>query len=117
MPQRFLRPGITTSHSFNHCTWAAQTLWLRLLTLVDDYGRHESHLVLLSSLAFPLGDCKGRKVNVEHVELWLQELEQNGLLDRPNIVKLLARVNGEHGNEVLFGGNAVVKISGDYFLM
>lgn len=53
MPQRFLRPGITTSERFNKLDWMAQSFYLRLITLVDDYGRFEANPMLLKSLAFP----------------------------------------------------------------
>ena len=53
MPQRFLRPGITTSAKFNALDWQAQSLFVRLITLVDDYGRFEAHPMILKSLAFP----------------------------------------------------------------
>jgi len=51
--------------------------------------------------------------------LWdgaMMSLEQNDRRDRPNIVKLLARTNAQREKEVLFGGNAIVKIAGDYFV-
>lgn len=52
-------------------------------------------------------------------DMWdgaLISLEQNRWADRPNIVKLMGRRNGRGHDEVLFGGNAAVKIAGDYFL-
>ena len=46
----------------------------------------------------------------------LISLEQNAQADHPNIVKLLARTTPQGEKEVLFGGNAVVKIAGEYFV-
>lgn len=39
MPQRLLRPGITHSERWNAVGWAEQSLFIRILTFVDDYGR------------------------------------------------------------------------------
>jgi len=54
VPIRLLRPGLTTSRRFNALDWMAQSFYVRLLTLVDDYGRMEADHDLLASLAFPL---------------------------------------------------------------
>ena len=44
-------------------------------------------------------------------------VEQNGDLGRPNIVKLLAkRGERDDGAQVVFGGGAIVRITGEYFL-
>jgi PhzF family phenazine biosynthesis protein len=44
-------------------------------------------------------------------------LEQNGSLDNPNIVRLIARRDENGNTRVLFGGNAIVRIQGEYVLM
>ena len=63
MPQRFLKPGLITSRKWDSCTWMAQSFYVRLLTLVDDYGRYEADSVLLRSHAFPLReDVRGDTV-------------------------------------------------------
>jgi hypothetical protein len=41
MPQRFLKPGITNSSRWNRVSFKAQSLFVRLLTLVDDFGRYD----------------------------------------------------------------------------
>lgn len=47
MPQRFLKPGIRDSGRYNSVSFAAQSYYTRLLTLVDDYGRYDGrHSVL-----------------------------------------------------------------------
>ncbi len=46
----------------------------------------------------------------------LISLEQNRWADKPNIVRLLARKTDQGKTEVLFGGNAAVKIAGEYYL-
>ncbi len=44
-------------------------------------------------------------------------LEQNGSRDNPNIVRLIAKPDENGNTRVLFGGNAIVKIQGEYVLM
>lgn len=75
MPQRFLRPGITTSARFNGASWQAQSLYVRLLTLVDDYGRFEAHPMLLKSLAFPFNP----EITCEQMLALLENLRLNNL--------------------------------------
>lgn len=51
--------------------------------------------------------------------LWRGEtllIEQNSERDRPNIVKLMAKQEGEGPPRVLFGGGAITRIEGSYIL-
>lgn len=76
MPQRFLRPGITTSDAWNLCSWKAQSLYIRLITLVDDYGRYDGRIAIIHGHCFPLRiDIKPQ----ETAEL-VSELSKNGLV-------------------------------------
>lgn len=68
MPQRFLRPGVTTSQRWNTVPYDAQTLFIRLLTLVDDFGRYDADFRLLRSHAFPYGDPQGREIKLQTIE-------------------------------------------------
>jgi PhzF family phenazine biosynthesis protein len=43
-------------------------------------------------------------------------LEQNGSMDNPNIVRLIAKPDENGNTRVLFGGNAIVRIQGEYVL-
>ena len=43
-------------------------------------------------------------------------IEQNDKLDQPNIIKLLTRRNEKNNIEVTFGGRAILRINGEYFL-
>lgn len=43
-------------------------------------------------------------------------LEQNADYAKPNIVKLLAKHNERNETQVIFGGGAIVRITGEYFL-
>lgn len=79
MPQRFLRPGITTSIRFNAIDWQAQTFYVRLLTLVDDFGRYEADQRILRSHVFPLGDYKGNDIPVKTIESICEQLSVNDL--------------------------------------
>lgn len=74
MPIRFLRPGIVTSRRINSCSWMAQSLFTRLITVADDYGRYEADALQLARVLFPMGDPKGRAVPEKTVEALLEEL-------------------------------------------
>ena len=75
MPQRFLKPGITTSRKWDSCSWTAQSFYIRLLTLVDDFGRYDGDPVLLRSHAFPLReDIRAQQVQQLCVELQANQL-------------------------------------------
>jgi hypothetical protein len=54
MPRRFLKPGLLTSRKWDSVSWLAQSFYVRLIPLVDDYGRYEAAPTLLRSHAFPL---------------------------------------------------------------
>ena len=75
MPQRFLRPGIVTSKRFNSCSWLGQTFYIRLLTLVDDFGRYEADASILRSHAFPLHE----DLRTSQVTALCQELSDHHL--------------------------------------
>lgn len=80
MPQRFLRPGITTSERFNALSWESQSLYVRLITLVDDFGRYEANLRLLVSHTFPLGGPDGKSMSTTLIAKWCKELSDRGLV-------------------------------------
>lgn len=75
MPQRFLRPGIVTSKRFNACSWLGQIFYIRLLTLVDDFGRYDADPVILKSHAFPLHE----DLRSSQVQKLCEELQANQL--------------------------------------
>ena len=66
---------MTTSARFNSLCWEAQSLYVRLITLVDDYGRFEAHPVLLKSLAFPFNP----EIICEQMLSWCVELQAKDL--------------------------------------
>lgn len=75
MPQRFLRPGITDSEKWNACDWPTQSLYVRMITLVDDFGRYDANPKLLRGHAFALRD----EVTTDKVTEMCRELAKNGL--------------------------------------
>lgn len=76
MPQRFLRPGLTNSSHWNRVSFPAQSLFVRLLTLVDDFGRYDARPALVRSHAFPVSE----DVEKSHVESMLDELANEELI-------------------------------------
>lgn len=68
MPIRLLRPTIRQSKRWNRCSWVEQSLFIRLLTLVDDFGRYEADPELIRSEAFPYGDPEGNVIDVRAID-------------------------------------------------
>jgi hypothetical protein len=54
MPQRFLKPGITNSSRWNRVSFKAQSLYVRLLTLVDDFGRYDGRPSVIWGYCFAI---------------------------------------------------------------
>lgn len=79
MPQRFLRPGLTTSQRFNAISFGAQTFYVRLITLVDDFGRYDAEPRLLRSHSFPFGDPAGKEIPIKTLETMCEQLSASGL--------------------------------------
>ena len=80
MPQRLLKPGIKTSMNFNACSDAAQNVFMRLVTEVDDYALMDAHPQVLAGVLYPLGNPLGRPVKAERMEQWLNELAANKMI-------------------------------------
>lgn len=76
MPNRILKAGLRSSERWDACTWQAQSFYVRLLTLVDDYGRYEADPVLLRSEAFP----RREDIRAQQVIAWSEELEKHRLV-------------------------------------
>lgn len=75
MPQRFLKPGIISSPKWDGLDWIAQSFYIRLITLVDDFGRFEANPTLLRNMAFPLRE----DIRTPQVQKLCQELQANQL--------------------------------------
>lgn len=83
MPQRFLRPGITNSECWNGVSWPAQSLFIRLLTLVDDYGRCDGRTPVILGSCFSMWNSLNpdQSCNLLQVEQMLQQLYEKHLID------------------------------------
>lgn len=84
MPQRFLRPGITNSDRFNSVPFDSQSLFVRLLTIVDDFGRCDGRTAVVSAMCFAVWNeinPEDRR-NLQQVERILQQLEKVQLIER-----------------------------------
>lgn len=76
MPQRFLRPGITTSDGWNLIPWETQSFYIRLLTLVDDYGRCDGRPSVLLGQCFSVWNehNPSHAITLQNVCIFLQQL-------------------------------------------
>ncbi len=81
MPQRLLRPGIRQSKRWNRLPYFEQVFYIRLLTLVDDYGRYEADPELLRSEAFPFGDPEGNVIQMTAIDSALLSFDSKNMLD------------------------------------
>lgn len=83
MPQRFLRPGLRDSIRFNHCSMKAQNLWMRLLTLVDDFGRYDGRPSVICAHCFAVWNEQNPQdvVNPQETAALCQQLSDNNLVE------------------------------------
>lgn len=83
MPQRFLRPGITTSDGWNAIPWATQSFYIRILTLVDDYGRCDGRPSVLLGQCFSVWNEHNpdQQITLQQVAVFLQQLAVIGLIE------------------------------------
>ena len=83
MPQRFLRPGITNSQRFNSVSLHAQTLWVRILTRVDDFGRYDARASVLAGELFSVWNELHPEdvVNPQRIPALRSELQRAGLAE------------------------------------
>jgi len=82
MPQRFLRPGLTNSAIWNGVGFPAQSLFVRLLTLVDDYGRYDGRASVIWAHSFAVWNELHPEtcINPQEVAGMLQEIAGIGLV-------------------------------------
>lgn len=76
MPNRILREAILSSAAVAMLKPAEEVFYRRLMSIVDDYGRHEAHPQLLKSKCYPLAE----HVKSNDVSLWLQACKSAGLI-------------------------------------
>jgi hypothetical protein len=82
MPQRFLRPELTNSARWNAVSFEAQSLWLRIVTLADDYGRYDARPSVLWGLCWTVWNHQNPKrlVTMERTVELMGELLMAGLI-------------------------------------
>lgn len=83
MPQRFLRPGITTSEKWNRAGWKAQSMYIRLLTIVDDYGRCDGRASVIHGQCVSVWNEQNpdNLIDFKEVSSLLDELADVGLVE------------------------------------
>lgn len=77
MPNRILREGILSSAKVASLDWVSEVFYRRLLSVVDDYGRHEYDARLLRSKCYPL---QTDQVRVTDISRWMAACLNAGLL-------------------------------------
>lgn len=86
MPQRFLRPGITNSARWNSVSFEAQSFYVRILTLVDDFGRCDGRAAVLWGQCFAVWNEQNpqKTIKLQQVAGLLQQLAADcaQLIDR-----------------------------------
>src|SRR5690349_6795195 len=71
MPSRIVREGIISSPRINSLTLGAETLYRRLMSIADDYGRFFGSVMNLRVSCFPTNPDRFRETEVGK---WLNEL-------------------------------------------
>jgi hypothetical protein len=79
MPDRILRQSVRTSPTVDSLSFEAESMFYRLMTVADDFGRFEADPRLLLSNCFPL---KVDRLKVAQVANWFDELLISGLAKR-----------------------------------
>lgn len=78
MPNRILREGILSSERVDAlASWASETFYRRLHSVVDDFGRYYANPSLLRAACYPL---KLDKVSNADVDKWLADCAGAGLV-------------------------------------
>lgn len=78
MPNRILREGILTSERIDALSsWASETFYRRLHSVVDDFGRYYANPSLLRAACYPL---KLDKVSNADIGKWLSDCETAALV-------------------------------------
>lgn len=77
MPNRIIREAILSSERMASLSFAQEVFYRRLMSIVDDYGRHEANPKLLRSKCYPL---QTDDVSVKDVGEWLAACSSAGLI-------------------------------------
>lgn len=77
MPNRIIRDAILTSDAVCSLGWPEEVFYRRLMSIVDDYGRHEAGAQLLRSRCYPL---QTDLVRVADISRWMAACQKAGLI-------------------------------------
>lgn len=77
MPNRILRDGVLSSEAVCGLGWAAEVLYRRLMSVVDDYGRFSASTKLIRAACYPL---QIDKVSDSDIGKWLAQVAEAGLV-------------------------------------
>lgn len=77
MPNRIIRDSILSSEKVCALGWPEEVLYRRLMSIADDYGRHEANPQLLRSKCYPL---QVDTVRVADITRWLAACQEAGLI-------------------------------------
>lgn len=77
MPNRILRDNILSSESVASLKWDEEVFYRRLMSIADDYGRHEAGHQLLRAKCYPL---QTDHVRVADISRWMAACQKAGLI-------------------------------------
>jgi len=77
MPNRILRDNILSSEPVASLKWDEEVFYRRLMSIADDYGRHESSPQLLRAKCYPL---QTDHVRVADITRWMAACQKAGLI-------------------------------------
>ncbi len=77
MPNRLLRDGILTSTKVCSLGFPEEVFYRRLMSIVDDYGRHEASLPILRAKLYPL---QVDTVRVADITRWMAACQKAGVI-------------------------------------
>lgn len=77
MPNRIIRENILSSEPVASLKWDEEVFYRRLMSIVDDYGRHEASPQLLRAKCYPL---QTDHVRVADITRWMAACQKSGLI-------------------------------------
>lgn len=77
MPNRIVREAILSSEAVASLGWAEEVFYRRLMSIVDDYGRHEANPQLIRARCYPL---QTDAVKAKDVSAWMEACQKAGIL-------------------------------------
>lgn len=77
MPNRIIREAILTSEPVCSLGWSEEVFYRRLMSIVDDFGRHEANPQLLRSKCYPL---QTDAVRVADITRWMAACQKAGVI-------------------------------------